>query len=103
VGNRETRFNIRIAEGAWIGVRIKRDAAKEFDWGVVLIVMRQGRRRQVCLFDNAHGHPERHRYRDGVKLAGEPVSFYGSVRYDIPAAIEEIKRGWEGMVERWES
>jgi hypothetical protein len=103
VGNRESRFNIRLAERAWIGVRIKRDVAKELDWAVVLIVMHQGRRQQVCLYDNAHGHPERHRYRDGVKLAGKPIALYGSVRGDIPAAIEEIKGEWEGMVERWES
>jgi hypothetical protein len=102
VGSKESRFEDEIAPGAWINVRIRRDSVKGYDWAVVLSVMRKGRRKPVCLYDNAHGSPERHLYRDGVKLAAEPVSLQGVARYDIPAAIEEVKRRWDGMVERWE-
>jgi hypothetical protein len=102
VGNRETRFEDQIADGVWIAVRIKRDPVKGYDWAVVLTVLRDGRRRPVCLYDNAHGFPEMHRYREGVKLAGEPVPLSGSVRHDIPAAIAGFKRKWEDIVERWE-
>lgn len=103
MGNREARFENQIAHGVWICVRIKRDASKGYDWAVILAVMREGRRQAVCLYDNAHGFPEIHRYRDGIKLAGELVLLSGSVRHDIPAAIAEFKREWEDMVERWES
>jgi hypothetical protein len=65
-------------------------------------VERDGRRRTVYLYDNARGQPERHPYREGVKLEAEAVPTKGSARLDLPAAIEEIKARWEGMVERWE-
>jgi hypothetical protein len=103
VGDRESRYNVKIVPGVWIGVRSRWDDEKEIDWAAVLLVERCGRRHPVCLYDNAHGRPETHRYRKGVKLEGEPISPRRSARHDLPAAIEEIKRGWEGMVERWES
>jgi hypothetical protein len=102
VGNRESRFDIDIVPGVWIGVRRKWDNDKEMDWAAVLLVERCGRRHPVCLYDNAHGRPERHRYRDGIKLEAEPVSPRRSARDDLPAAVEEIKARWESMVEQWE-
>jgi hypothetical protein len=102
VGNRESRFNIDIVPGVWIGVRRKWDDEKEMDWAAVLLVERRGRRHSVCLYDNAHGRPERHRYRKGVKLGPEPVSARRLARHDLPAAIKEIKANWETMVDQWE-
>ena len=83
-------------------MRHTRDSEKELDWAAVLTVKRCGQRCAVYLYDNAHGHPERHRYRRGVKLAAEALSPLRSARFDLPAAVEEIKAKWEGMVERWE-
>jgi hypothetical protein len=102
VGNRESRFVDEIAPGAWIGVRWRWDDEKEMDWAAVLLVEQCGQRRPVCLYDNAHGQPERHRYRDGVKLEAEPVSPRRLPRHDLPAAIAEIKASWESMVRQWE-
>jgi hypothetical protein len=102
VGGREQRFEIELSAGAWIEVRHARDSEKEWDWAAVLTVEIGGRRRAVYLYDNAHGRPERHRYRGGVKGEAEVLSPRRSARLDLPAAVEEIKAKWEGMVERWE-
>jgi hypothetical protein len=102
VGNEERRYFVALAQGARIEVRRKRDLEKGLDWAAVLTVERDGRRYAVYLYDNAHGRPERHLYRGGVKLEAEPLPTRGSARLDMPAAISEIKAKWEGMVERWE-
>jgi hypothetical protein len=102
VGGEEQRFEIELSAGAWIDVRHARHSEKGMDWAAVLTVELGGRRRAACLYDNAHGQPERHRYRHGVKMDAEAVSPRQSARLDLPAAIEEIKAKWEGMVERWE-
>lgn len=103
MGNRESRYNVKIVTGVWIGVRSRRDDEKEMDWAAVLLVTRCGQPQPVCLYDNAHGRPERHRYRDGIKLEAEHVSSRRSARHDLPAAIAEIKANWESMVDQWES
>ena len=99
---KEQRFEIELSAGAWIVVRHAWDPEVGLDWAAVLTVDLNGRRCAVCLYDNAHGRPERHRYRHGVKLGAEVVSPRRSARLDLPAAIEEIKAKWEGMVMRWE-
>jgi len=42
---------------------MKRDPEKGLDWAAVLTVRRADQRHAVYLYDNAHGQPERHRYR----------------------------------------
>ncbi len=93
---------MKIAPGVWIGVRWRWDDDKEMDWAAVLLVARGGKAHPVCLYDNAHGQPEKHRYRDGTKLEAEPVSQRRSARHDLPAAIAEIKARWRSMVDQWE-
>jgi hypothetical protein len=102
MGGEEQRFEIELSVGVWIDVRHARDPEKGMDWAAVLTVERFGHRYAVCLYDNAHGQPERHRYRRGLKMGAELLSPRRSARLDLPAAIEEIKAKWEGMVERWE-
>lgn len=103
MGDEERRYDIRLVEGyAWIAVRQRRDPEKGFDWAATLIVVLEGGPQAICSYDNAHGVPERHRFHRGVKMAAEAVSPRGDARFDIPAAIEEVKEQWEGMVERWD-
>jgi len=102
VGGEEQRFEIELSVGVWIDVRYARHPDRGMDWAAVLTVVYRGERCAVFLYDNAHGRPERHRYRRGVKMGAETVSPRQSARLDLPAAIEEIKAKWEGMVERWE-
>lgn len=98
----ERRFDVKIeGSDAWIHVRMRRDVEKGFDWAAVLTVERDGGLVPVCVYDNAHGQPERHRIRDGIKGSPEPQPSRGSARFDLPATIAEIKADWEGMVERW--
>jgi hypothetical protein len=80
---------------------MRRDLEKGLDWAAVLTIERDGVLVPVCVYDNAHGAPERHRIRGGIKLRAEPRPSRGSANLDMPAAIEEIKADWEGMVERW--
>jgi hypothetical protein len=101
MGSEERRYEIELDSHAWIDVRKKKDVEKGFDWAAVLTVERGGRRHAVYVYDNAHGRPERHRYRGSEKLSAETLPSRGSARRDLPAAIEEIKTSWEGMVERW--
>jgi hypothetical protein len=102
VGSKERRFDIPVVPGVRIKVRLSRDADKGIDWAAVLVVQEGDRLLPVCLYDNAHGKPERHRYRHGLKLGPETLSPRRSALLDLPAAISEIKANWEGMVERWE-
>jgi len=102
VGNEERGFDRELGHSVWLSVRMRRDVRKGLDWAAALSVEEGGRRHLVYLYDNAHAEPERHRYRRGVKQPGELLPSRGSARLDLPAAIEEIKANWEGMVERWE-
>jgi hypothetical protein len=102
VGNEERRHEVELEHGAKIDIRRKRDPEKGLDWAAALTIEHGGRRQTVYLYDNAHGQPERHRYREGLKLKAEPIPTKGSARLDLPAAIEEIKARWESMVELWE-
>jgi hypothetical protein len=98
----EQNFDIPLARDIRIKVRLTRDPVMGLNWAAVLTVNCEGRLMPVCLYDNAHGKPERHRYRHGVKLEPEALSPRRSALLDLPAAISEIKANWEGMVERWE-
>jgi hypothetical protein len=102
VGGEEQSFDIPLAPGVQIKVRHARDLVRGMDWAAVLTVKVDGRFLPVCVYDNAHGYPERHRYRHGVKLAPEALAPRRSARLDLPAAVSEIKANWEGMVDRWE-
>ncbi len=102
MGDEERDFIVEIEDDAWIAVRKRRDAQKGMDWAVVLRVRIGEAIHSICVYDNAHGCPERHWIRRGEKLAAEPLTTKGAARLDLPAAIEEIKTNWEGMVERWE-
>ena len=92
---------VKVVDGVLIHVRMRWDAEKGVDWAAVLTVRRDGDWCPVCVYDNAHGQPERHRIRDGIKGSPELQPSRGSARLDLPATIAEIKADWEGMVERW--
>jgi hypothetical protein len=102
MGDEERRYEIELDDFAWIAVRKRRDPKSGLHWAAALVVVWDGRPRTVCLYDNAHGVPERHWFRHGVKQKGEPISPKRSARLDMPAAIDEVKANWEGMVDRWE-
>jgi hypothetical protein len=71
------------------------------DYSVVLVVEVDDRKETVRVYDGAHGENELHRYtRDGHKQAAE-VFDRGTLGEGMRAAIEEIKRGYEEMIDGW--
>lgn len=71
------------------------------DYSVVLVIEVDGRMETVRVYDGAHGENELHRYtRDGVKQAAE-VFARGTLGEGMCAAIDEIKRGYEEMIDGW--
>lgn len=71
------------------------------NYAVVLIVEVDGRPETVRVYDGAHGENELHRYtRDGGKQAAEVFS-RGTLGEGMRAAIEEIERGREAIIEAW--
>jgi hypothetical protein len=71
------------------------------DYSVVLVVEVDGRKETVRLYDGAHGENELHRYtRDGGKQAAE-VFDRGTLGEGMRAAIEEIRRGYNEMIDAW--
>jgi hypothetical protein len=71
------------------------------DYSVVLVVEVDGRKETVRAYDGAHGENELHRYtRDGGKQAAE-VFNRGTLGEGMRAAIEEIERGREAIIEAW--
>jgi len=71
------------------------------DYSVVLVVERGDGTETVRLYDGAHGKNELHRYtRTGGKQAAE-VFDRGNLGEGMRAAIEEIKHGYEEMIDGW--
>jgi hypothetical protein len=55
----------------------------------------------VRLYDGAHGENELHRYtREGGKQPAE-VFHRGTLGQRMRAAIEEVERGYQAMIESW--
>jgi len=71
------------------------------DYAVILIIEDDGMERTVRIYDGAHGVNELHRYnRRGEK--GPPEVFHADTLGEgMRYAIEQIKDGFEGMVESW--
>jgi hypothetical protein len=71
------------------------------DYSVVLIVKVDGRKETVRVYDGAHGKNELHRYtREGGKQAAEAFD-RGTLGEGMRAAIEEIKGGYQEMIDGW--
>ena len=68
---------------------------------MVLVVEVDDRTETVRLYDGAHGENELHRYtQDGGKQAAE-VFNDGTLGAGMRAAIDEIKHGYEEMIDGW--
>ncbi len=71
------------------------------DYSVVLVVEVDGQMETVRLYDSAHGENELHRYTQaGGKQAAE-VFDRGTLGAGMRAAIDEIKHGYEEMIDGW--
>jgi hypothetical protein len=71
------------------------------DYSVVLVVEVDGQMETVRVYDGAHGENELHRYsREGGKRAAE-VFDRGTLGEGMRAAIDEIKGGYQEMIDGW--
>jgi hypothetical protein len=81
--------------------KIGRHGPDVVDYAVVLVVEVDGRTETVRVYDGAHGENELHRHtRDGGKQVAE-IFDRGTLGEGMRAAIEEIKHGYDEMIEGW--
>jgi hypothetical protein len=94
----------RVLDGTvsmYVAFKTERRGRDVIDYSVVLVIEVDGRMETVRLYDGAHGENDLHRYtRDGVKQAAE-VFARGTLGEGMRAAIDEIKRGYEEMIDGW--
>jgi hypothetical protein len=82
-------------------VEFQTDRRDVLDYAVVLLVDVDGEMETVRLYDGAHGENELHRYTStGGKQPAE-IFHNGTLGTGMRAAIEEIERGYEAMIESW--
>ncbi len=87
--------------GVFMHVEFKTVGRDVVDYAVVLLVDVDGDLETVRLYDGAHGENELHRYtREGVKQPPE-IAHRGTLGQGMRAAIEEIERGYQTMIESW--
>lgn len=94
----------RVLDGTVLMVvefKTEQRGCEVIDYSVVLVVEERGRKKTVRVYDGSHGENELHRYtRDGGKQAAE-VFDRGTLGTGMRAAIDEIKHGYEEMIDGW--
>jgi len=87
--------------GAMLRVEFTTEGGEITDYAIVLLLALDGLTETIRVYDGAHGHNEMHRYtRSGGKQSGEPFHA-GTLGEGMRAAIEEIERGYDEMIEGW--
>jgi hypothetical protein len=82
-------------------VRFETHRADVTDYAVVLAIGPEGRRRTVRVYDGAHGRNEMHRYGRRRGRQSAVVVHGGTLGEGMRWAIEQIKRGYEEMIDGW--
>lgn len=91
MGNEERRWIIGLGGGLRVSVRRGPIRGNRVDWAVTLTQDVDGAPQALRLWDNAHGFPEVHRFKDGEKQEGVRLPPANSDRKDLARAIEEAK------------
>jgi hypothetical protein len=87
--------------GAFVHVEFTTDRREIVDYAIVLLIELDGEFETIRLYDGAHGENELHRYtREGDKQPAE-IFHRGTLSQGMRAAIEEIERGYQTMIESW--
>lgn len=87
--------------GAMLRVEFTTDGREIIDFAVVLLLALDDSTETIRVYDGAHGHNEMHRYtRSSGKQAGAPFHA-GTLGEGMRAAIDEIERGYDEMIEGW--
>jgi hypothetical protein len=85
----------------YVEFKTERRGRDVIDYSVVLVVEESGRRETVRLYDGAHGENELHRYTRNDGKQGAEVFNRDTLGTGMRAAIEEIKHGYEEMIDGW--
>lgn len=88
--------------GVMLRVAFKTSGRDVTDYSIVLLVLVGERLETVRVYDGAHGFNEMHRFTSD---AGKQVAtrFHpGTLGEGMRAAIEEVDRSYEAMIEGWE-
>ena len=73
-------------------------------YAVMLQLLIEGKWQTICLFDNAHGDHDMHRYTGSEKQPAEPFE-KGEAKDVAPRAIRyfSLIDHWEAIAESWKS
>jgi len=94
-------YQLDQALRAWIYVEFTTDRRTVADYAVVLFVQEIEAIETVRVYDGAHGRNEMHRYtRRSGKQAAEVVN-RDTLGAGMRAAIEEVKGGYEEIIDSW--
>jgi len=85
----------------FMSVEFKTDRRDVVDYSIVLLVEVDGELETVRLYDGAHGRNELHRYTHGGGKQVAEVFDHGTLGEGMRAAIEEIKSGYEEVIDGW--
>jgi hypothetical protein len=97
----EFAIQLDAALGALMLVQFTTDRRAVTDYSVVLAVEEHDERATVRVYDGAHGRNEMHRYSHrGHKQEGKAFHA-GSLGEGMRAAMEEIRQGYEQMIDAW--
>lgn len=90
-----------LIRGIYMAVTFTTVGGEVTDYAIVLIAAHEGREETIRLYDGAHGHNEMHRY-SAAKGKQSGVRFHsGTLGEGMRAAIDEIERGYDTMIEGW--
>lgn len=87
--------------GVFMDVKFTTDRRDVVNYAIVLLVEAEGDVEAVRLYDGAHGENEMHRYTRSRGKQPAEVFHRDALGPGMRAAIEEIKSGYEAMIESW--
>jgi len=85
----------------YVEYKISQRGPDVVNYSVVLVIAVDGRKETVRVYDGAHGENELHRYTRLSGKQGAEVFDRGTLGEGMRAAIEEIKGGYEEMIDGW--
>jgi hypothetical protein len=86
---------------AWIYVEFTTDRRDVTNYSVVLFIREKDQVETVRVYDGAHGKNEMHRHIPARGKQTAEIFNRGTLGAGMRAAIEEIKHGYEGMIDSW--
>jgi hypothetical protein len=94
--------SLDATSGAELSVEFITVGREVVDYSIVLLLADVGGVETVRVYDGAHGENEMHRYsRDGGKQSGT-IFHSGTLGEGMRAAIADVVRGHQAMIEGWE-